>query len=842
MIKSCLPPDQGTSRKRGREGPQPSEDQRGLDKMSKHQQFLIEKLPCTSKHEQVDLWARIHVTQSKILEVSHKCRQAREKLLWQQIGAAKNCKNASVYWKLLKRIRLKKADAFPSYMSHEGKQLRDKQAIQDHINKFYKDLSEGVDEEATTFKANAKSCSSTSTEQDREHAAQLKKNKAMNGRTRETSERLGMNDNFTLAGTIKAINKAKHGANGPDKVSNECLKFAPVEFVQRLTNLMQAFFDKGVTPVSLHKSVTKLLYKKGDSTNIRNYRPITLLNSIFKIWERLLEQRLRVFCEANTLLSPLQNGSRADKGTIETILAMNILESENDATPSYYAQVDLSKAYNRVNRTKLWNLLYTMGIRGKLWVSIMSTYDKYTENISIGSTLFPDNSLPKGLRQGSVLSPLLFIIYINPLILLIQEVGEGYTLNTEIQRLACLMFVDDLVLFSKTKEGLKRLLDQVIDFAMTNDCIINIDKSTVHSSVKGAQLDGFTCNRSSMGMTSPDISVYLGRVNNPTSSNNSEHIKSRQLKGNAILYTMINRGLNMGNLDSPTCANIVETIVIPTAAHAYEALNLSKSEIESIDHYAARSVNTIHGTRDIKAPPVWALYEELVTPPSILIEKAQIRIYLKNVCLTKDGQERDNILSSVMKAHPSNFFTTRAQELIENGMDTTRVQLESDRFKKFRVKRLLRDYVIKRQTDTLSSSLPRRWFRGLTEDTIPTTIDDSIKGEIRASLKRARAAHLFDTNITTCLLCNQHPATMEHMAFSCDNTRVTKIRRRFLRSIASTNPKTSEALQHIKDTEKVKWLLGLIRSKDSGTTKSTDSLKAKYVHKHISTHPNMRTI
>ena len=59
MINSCLPPDQGTSRKRGREGPQPSEDQRGLDKMSKHQQFLIEKLACTSKPEQVDLWARI---------------------------------------------------------------------------------------------------------------------------------------------------------------------------------------------------------------------------------------------------------------------------------------------------------------------------------------------------------------------------------------------------------------------------------------------------------------------------------------------------------------------------------------------------------------------------------------------------------------------------------------------------------------------------------------------------------------------------------------------------------------------------------------------------------------
>jgi hypothetical protein len=54
--------------------------------------------------------------------------------------------------------------------------------------------------------------------------------------------------------------------------------------------------------------------------------------------------------------------------------------------------------------------------------------------------------------------------------------------------------------------------------------------------------------------------------------------------------------------------------------------------------------------------------------------------------------------------------------------------------------------------------------------------------------------------------------------------------------------KTSEALQHIKDTEKVKWLLGLVRSKDSGTTKSTDSLKANYVHKHISTHPNMSTI
>ena len=154
-------------------------------------------------------------------------------------------------------------------------------------------------------------------------------------------------------------------------------------------------------------------------------------------------------------ISPLQSGSRRKYSAPWTILARSAIIKQTRATDKdiYVLNIDLNKAYNRVNREKLWTILWNKGIKGKLIKAIISTYSHCSETIMIGGKKSDSLNLVKGLRQGSVLSPTLFTIYVNPLIDRLVESDTG--LNTNLapplpQKIPVLMYVDDLQTFGTT--------------------------------------------------------------------------------------------------------------------------------------------------------------------------------------------------------------------------------------------------------------------------------------------------------------------------------------------------------------------------------------------------------
>ena len=88
-------------------------------------------------------------------------------------------------------------------------------------------------------------------------------------------------------------------------------------------------------------------------------------------------------------------------------------------------QYDYNKAFNRVNRHKLWVKLHEMGITGLLWENIMATYKEVLETITMGDIKTMRQRLENGLRQGSVLSPILFALYLNELANNLEESNTG---------------------------------------------------------------------------------------------------------------------------------------------------------------------------------------------------------------------------------------------------------------------------------------------------------------------------------------------------------------------------------------------------------------------------------
>ena len=107
---------------------------------------------------------------------------------------------------------------------------------------------------------------------------------------------------------------------------------------------------------------TILLFKKGDPLSITNYRPITLLETLFKIWEKILQIRLRAFVETNFLLSPNQFGCRRKFGADMAIFVTQALIDEAQTTNLLMLHIDLSKAFNRVSRVSLWCKMWKLGI------------------------------------------------------------------------------------------------------------------------------------------------------------------------------------------------------------------------------------------------------------------------------------------------------------------------------------------------------------------------------------------------------------------------------------------------------------------------------------------------
>ena len=187
------------------------------------------------------------------------------------------------------------------------------------------------------------------------------------------------------------------------------------------------------------------IYKKGYHSDLGNYRPISLLSIFSKLLEKLMYKRLLKFLEKYSILTSNQFGFRAKHSTIHAILSIinEIQNAIEDGLFSCGIFLDLSKAFDTVNHNILVHKLKYIGVRGianNWFVSYLSNRKQF---VSIGSQNSDYQSINCGVPQGSVLDPLLFLVYIN-------DIGNCST------KLDFHLFADDTNLFFADK-NLKNL-------------------------------------------------------------------------------------------------------------------------------------------------------------------------------------------------------------------------------------------------------------------------------------------------------------------------------------------------------------------------------------------------
>lgn len=215
-------------------------------------------------------------------------------------------------------------------------------------------------------------------------------------------------------------------STGYDDVPMAIIKFVKSQLIKPLVHLINSSIISGIFPDKLKIAKIKPLLKSNDSNDVSNYRPLSLLPTFSKIFERVMANQLTDFLENNNLLDKEQHGFRAGKSVISAgaDFLESIVNSIDDGSKSVGIFMDLSKAFDSVSHKKLLCIMNSLGIKNnalswfksylqnrKQFVEI--TYlNKLNQLINFNSKL---KEIKYGVPQGSILGPILFLCYLKGL-------------------------------------------------------------------------------------------------------------------------------------------------------------------------------------------------------------------------------------------------------------------------------------------------------------------------------------------------------------------------------------------------------------------------------------------
>ena len=329
--------------------------------------------------------------------------------------------------------------------------------------------------------------------------------------------------------------------------------------------MCQVAWKFGKNPRDWQTRVIIPIFKKGDCKQCTNYKGISLLSLPGKVYAKYLERKCREIVESK--LEDCQCGFRPGRSTTDQIFTLEqIFEKSWEYDKDLFASiVGLEKAYDRVPRDKLWKVLREYGVNDQLLRAIKSFYCRQEVCVWVNGKQSKPFHVGVGLRQGYVLSPLLFIVYMN-WIDKCSQADECATIgNCKISRL---LFADDLVLLSSTESDLQRTLNSFADACNTAGMKIFTAKTEVlHFSRNPDQ-----CALQVNGATLKQVEKfkYLG-VAFTSDERQDEELDIRISKASAVMRALHYSVVMKQELSKKAKLSIFKAVFVPILTYGHES-------------------------------------------------------------------------------------------------------------------------------------------------------------------------------------------------------------------------------------------------------------------------------
>lgn len=379
---------------------------------------------------------------------------------------------------------------------------------------------------------------------------------------------------------------------GNDKIHNFWLKNLSA-LHSKFVECINAFIEEPQSiPHHLTTGVTYLIPKGSRSSNPARYRPITCLNTFYKLLTSCVSKILEDHCNGNSILAEQQKGcKKGSLGCKEQLIIDSVVlkQASNKQRNLFAAYIDYQKAYDSVPHDWLIDVLKIYKIHPKLIDFCATLTTKWKTEIVLKTKemniITNKIDINRGIFQGDSLSPLWFCLALNPLSTILNSSKYGYEIKSRHSsyRLSHLAYMDDIKLYASTASSLKQLLNITETFSEDIGMCFGVDKCRTVNVVRGKLTRGleYETQRSELikSLDHDEVYKYLGLEQSRTIAH-SEVKKRITAEFKDRLTKVLKTSLNSRNL-----ATAINIYAIPVIVYSMGLIKWSQTDLEAMDRY-----------------------------------------------------------------------------------------------------------------------------------------------------------------------------------------------------------------------------------------------------------------
>ena len=324
-------------------------------------------------------------------------------------------------------------------------------------------------------------------------------------------------------------------ATGYDSISNEMIKCLLETYPIILVKLFNNIFRNNVKIKEWETSIITPIHKSGTKTDPSNYRGISVMSCLGKLFTSILNLRLKKYVYEKNILCDEQLGFREGNRTSDAIITLYSLIRQychKNGRNIYSCFVDFKKAFDSIPRDLLLEKLLKLGVNGKFFNAVKSMYNNDFCCVRVGEKITNTFLANQGVKQGCILSPLLFNIFLSDLPKIFSSPDCQPVKLSNAQPVSCLIWADDVVLLSESNNGIQEMISKLAKYASINGLEINIEKTKAMIFNKSGRFSKTTYKINNQFIHTTNSYKYLGFIMTPSGEINSglKDLKARALK------------------------------------------------------------------------------------------------------------------------------------------------------------------------------------------------------------------------------------------------------------------------------------------------------------------------